>query len=415
MSYQADILGTHINILSGFAFKSNDFVDSGIPVIKIKNITPPNVSMDDLSYVLDDVIPSKYILNYDDVLIAMTGSHINQMASVVGRVARVKCSEKTALNQRVGKITVIDPDDCDLDYVYYYLSQEKVKIELANKAGGAANQANISPTDIKNLAIPFPNINIQRKISSVLRAYDDLIENNQKQIKLLEEAAQRLYKEWFVDFRFPGHENTKITDGIPEGWEYKPIFDVFDFVRGRSYTSNELSDSTGVLMVNLKNIRAFGGYNRNAEKRFVGQFKDNQILSAGDVIMGVTDMTQERRLVGHVALVPNMGETMIFSMDLIKLIPKRTDNLFLYSAMIFGGVSKRISPLANGVNVLHLKPEAIMGVKMLIPNDKVVCQYHSQMAPVFSEIETLQKQCDIAAEARDRLLSKLMNGEIRGG
>ena len=159
-------------------------------------------------------------------------------------------------------------------------------------------------------------------------------------------------------------------------------------------------------MVNLKNIRAFGGYNRNAEKRFVGQFKDNQILSAGDVIMGVTDMTQERRLVGHVALVPNMGETMIFSMDLIKLIPKRTDNLFLYSAMIFGGVSKRISPLANGVNVLHLKPEAIMGVEMLIPNDKVVCQYHSQMAPVFSEIETLQKQCDIAAEARDRLLSK---------
>lgn len=231
----------------------------------------------------------------------------------------------------------------------------------------------------------------------------------------MEEAAQRLYKEWFVDLRFPGHENTKITDGIPEGWEYKPIFDVFDFVRGRSYTSNELSDSTGVLMVNLKNIRAFGGYNRNAEKRFVGQFKDNQILSAGDVIMGVTDMTQERRLVGHVALVPNMGETMIFSMDLIKLIPKRTDNLFLYSAMIFGGVSKRISPLANGVNVLHLKPEAIMGVEMLIPNDKVVCQYHSQMAPVFSEIETLQKQCDIAAEARDRLLSKLMNGEKRGG
>lgn len=283
------------------------------------------------------------------------------------------------------------------------------------KISQGAAQDNLSWEKLSTILFPAPPIEVQTKIADILSTYDNLIENNQKQIKLLEEAAQRLYKEWFVDLRFPGHENTKITDGIPEGWEYKPIFDVFDFVRGRSYTSNELSDSTGVLMVNLKNIRAFGGYNRNAEKRFVGQFKDNQILSAGDVIMGVTDMTQERRLVGHVALVPNMGETMIFSMDLIKLIPKRTDNLFLYSAMIFGGVSKRISPLANGVNVLHLKPEAIMGVEMLIPNDKVVCQYHSQMAPVFSEIETLQKQCDIAAEARDRLLSKLMNGEIRGG
>ena len=280
------------------------------------------------------------------------------------------------------------------------------------KISQGAAQDNLSWEKLSTILFPAPPIEVQTKIADILSTYDNLIENNQKQIKLLEEAAQRLYKEWFVDLRFPGHENTKITDGIPEGWEYKPIFDVFDFVRGRSYTSNELSDSTGVLMVNLKNIRTFGGYNRNAEKRFVGQFKDNQILSAGDVIMGVTDMTQERRLVGHVALVPNMGETMIFSMDLIKLIPKRTDNLFLYSAMIFGGVSKRISPLANGVNVLHLKPEAIMGVKMLIPNDKVVCQYHSQMAPVFSEIETLQKQCDAATEARDRLLPKLMSGEI---
>ena len=299
-------------------------------------------------------------------------------------------------------------------YLYYWFLTHEGRKKVEAIAKGTAQKA-VPIAGIKGLKISLPSIAKQRQIIGVLSAYDNFIENNQKQIKLLEEAAQRLYKEWFVDLRFPGHENTKITDGIPEGWEYKPIFDVFDFVRGRSYTSNELSDSTGVLMVNLKNIRAFGGYNRNAEKRFVGQFKDNQILSAGDVIMGVTDMTQERRLVGYVALVPNMGETMIFSMDLIKLIPKRTDNLFLYSAMMFGGVSKRISPLANGVNVLHLKPEAIMGVEMLIPNDKIVCQYHSQIDPVFSQIETLQKQCDAATEARDRLLSKLMNGEIRGG
>lgn len=414
MNYPTEKLGNHIQVLSGFAFKSKDFSDTGIPVIKIKNITPPSVSLIDLSYVPEEIADQnrKFILSYDDVLIALTGSHINQMASVVGRVAKVKYSEKTVLNQRVGKITVNDSDDCDLDFVYYYLSQDKVKIELASKAGGAANQANISPTDIKNLMFPFPNIDVQRKIASVLRTYDDLIENNQKQIKLLEEAAQRLYKEWFIDLRFPGHESTPIVDGVPEGWTYKPFSEVFDYVRGKSYTSKELSDTTGILMANLKNIRAFGGYNRNAEKRFTGQYKANQMLYAGDIVMGVTDMTQERRLVGHVALVPDLGEKMTFSMDLIKIIPKLTDNLFLYSAMYYGGLSKQISPLANGVNVLHLKPEAMMGIEMLTPTKDILERYHQQFAPMVTRIEALQMQCDVAAEARDRLIPKLMNREI---
>ena len=280
------------------------------------------------------------------------------------------------------------------------------------KISQGAAQDNLSWEKLSTILFPAPPIEVQKRIADMLSAYDDLIENNQKQIKLLEEAAQRLYKEWFVDLRFPGHETTPITDGIPEGWQYSPLSEVFDFVRGKSYTSKELSDTVGVLMANLKNIRAFGGYKRNAEKRFTGQFKENQTLAAGDVVMGVTDMTQERRLVGHVALVPDMGEPMTFSMDLIKIIPKLTDKLFVYSALYYGGLSKQISPLANGVNVLHLKPEAMMGIEMLIPHDAIVRAYHERISPIIVRIEALQKQCDIAAEARDRLLPKLMNGEI---
>lgn len=108
MKYPTERLGDHIQVLSGFAFKSKDFSDEGVPVIKIKNITPPSVSLIDLSYVPEEIADKneKFILQYDDVLIALTGSHINQMASVVGRVAKVRYNEKTALNQRVGKITV---------------------------------------------------------------------------------------------------------------------------------------------------------------------------------------------------------------------------------------------------------------------------------------------------------------------
>ena len=296
-------------------------------------------------------------------------------------------------------------------YLYYWVRSAEGQGVLKNTTIGSSQKA-LTIASLKGLEILCPSVDIQKRIAEILSKYDTLIENNQKQIRLLEEASQRLYKEWFVDLRFPGHETTSIVDGIPEEWQYRPLSEVFDFVRGKSYTSKELSDTTGVLMANLKNIRAFGGYKRNAEKRFTGQFKENQTLTAGDVVMGVTDMTQERRLVGHVALVPDMGEKMTFSMDLIKIIPKLTDKLFIYSALYYGGLSKQIAPLANGVNVLHLKPEAMMGIEMLLPCDKIVRAYHERIAPIITRIETLQKQCDIATEARDRLLPKLMSGEI---
>ena len=236
MIYKEEVLGNYINILSGFAFKTKDFVDVGIPIIKIKNICPPYVSLEDLTYVSKETgeKQKKFMLSYDDVLIAMTGSHINQWASVVGRVARVKYTEKTLLNQRVGKITVKENADADLDYIYYFLSQDKVKVQLAAKAGGTANQANISATHIQELVFPCPNIETQIRISNILKNYDDLIENNKKQIKLLEEAAERLYREWFVDLHFPGHEDVKIVDGVPEGWKKQKISEFGEIITGKT-------------------------------------------------------------------------------------------------------------------------------------------------------------------------------------
>ena len=183
-----------------------------------------------------------------------------------------------------------------------------------------ANSKDFSP-----ISFPLP---VQRRIAEVLSRYDALIENYQRQIKLLEEAAQRLYKEWFVDLRFPGHQSTTIINNLPQSWQKKKLAEIFTFIRGKSYTSKELSVE-GILMVNLKNIQSFGGYKRDAEKRFTGDYKIEQSLDKGDLIMGVTDMTQERRLVGHVALVPYFNEPATFYMDLIKILPFELPNVFL--------------------------------------------------------------------------------------
>lgn len=378
---------------------------TGVPFVTISNITSTNQF--DFSNTM--FVPQDYYDRLDSKRKAQKGDVLYSVVGSFGIPVYIKENIPFVFQRH---IAILRPNETLLPQFLYYTMLSRDFYMMADAAAIGAAQRTVSLSALRNMEIAVPSMETQQKIVDILSAYDDLIENNQKQIKLLEEAAQRLYKEWFVDLRFPGHETTTIVDGVPEGWSYKKFFEVFDYVRGKSYTSKELSDTTGILMANLKNIRAFGGYNRNAEKRFIGQYKANQMLSAGDIVMGVTDMTQERRLVGHVALVPDLGEKMTFSMDLIKLIPKLTDNLFLYSTLYYGGLSKQISPLANGVNVLHLKPEAIMGIEMLVPNVEILNRYYQQLKPIVTRIEALQKQCDIATEARDRLLPKLMNGEI---
>ena len=379
--------------------------DSGIPFVTISNINSSN----QFDFTNTMFVPSSYYDSLDNKRKAQKG---DILYSVVGSFGIPVYMKETVPFVFQRHIAILRPNNTILPQFLYYTMLSRDFYMMADAAALGAAQRTISLTALRNIKIAVPPLNIQKKIVDILSAYDELIENNLKQIKLLEEAAQRLYKEWFVDLRFPGYETTPIVEGVPDRWCYRPLSEAFDFVRGKSYTSQELSDETGVLMANLKNIRAYGGYNHNAEKRFIGKFKDNQMLLAGDVVMGITDMTKERRLVGHAALIPDMGETMTFSMDLIKIVPKLTNNLFIYSALHYGGLSYQISPLANGVNVLHLKPEAIAGIKMLIPTDDIVAQYHKHVAPIISRIEILQKLCNISAEARDRLLPKLMSGEI---
>ena len=303
---------------------------------------------------------------------------------------------------------VADPKISNVKFVKYCF--DILQRDCKQISQGAA-QDNLSWKKLSTIEFPCPPIEVQHRIATILSRYDSLIENYQKQIKLLEEAAQRLYKEWFVDLHFPEHENVNIIDGLPEGWEKKKLCELFSFVRGKSYTSKELSDE-GTIMVNLKNIQSFGGYKSDVEKHFIGTFKEEQTLMKGDLIMGVTDMTQERRLVGSVALIPDFKETATFSMDLIKLISFKLPNIYLYCAMRYGDVSRQIAPLANGVNVLHLKPEAISNIEMVVASDSIIEKFVSYTSKTIENILSLQSQLRLLTEARDRLLPKLMSGEI---
>ena len=405
-------LGDCISTKKGFAFKSALYTNCGVPVVRVSDFTLDSVADNDLVYYphAEKDRYDEYVLNEGDVLIQTVGSWQYNPNSVVGKVVRVPYYHKgSLLNQNIVKI--IPNNGYNNAFIFYRLKCRDFAGHVLGEARGAANQASITLDTIKRFSFDCPLLSTQQRIATILSRYDSLIENYQKQIKLLEEAAQRLYKEWFVDLRFPGHENTKIVDGVPEGWEKKKLCELFSFVRGKSYTSKELSDE-GTIMVNLKNIQSFGGYKSDVEKHFIGTFKEEQTLMKGDLIMGVTDMTQERRLVGSVALIPDFKETATFSMDLIKLISFKLPNIYLYCAMRYGDVSRQIAPLANGVNVLHLKPEAISNIEMVVASDSIIEKFVSYTSKTIESILSLQSQLRLLTEARDRLLPKMMSGEI---
>ena len=427
MNYTKKQLGQYIDVLSGFAFKSKDFTNVGIPVIKIKNINPPYVSLEDISCVPISVAYQnpKYILKRGDVLIAMTGSHINQIASVVGRVGRVRYDDLTVLNQRVGKIINKNDEYSNLDYIYYFLSQYDVKVELAQKAGGAANQANISPSDIKNLYFPCPPIEIQNKIATILSRYDSLIENYQKQIKLLEESAQHLYKEWFIDLRFPGHENTKIVDGVPKGWEKKPFGSIIGYEIGGGWgadakSSNEIIPAYVIRGTDIRDLN-IGVWNElpyrfHQESNYrARQLMHNDIVfevSGGSKNEGVakTYLVQQE-------LLDKLGNQVICA-SFCKLIRLKDSSIAYYvfdtlKEWRASGITTQYDKRSASSIVNYRWKDFLSQQEITVPNEIVLRDYIKKSELIHSSIIKISSQIRHLTEARDRLLPKLMSGEIK--
>ena len=410
MNYTKKQLGQYIDVLSGFAFKSKDFTNVGIPVIKIKNINPPYVSLEDISCVPISVAYQnpKYILKRGDVLIAMTGSHINQIASVVGRVGRVRYDDLTVLNQRVGKIINKNDEYSNLDYIYYFLSQYDVKVELAQKAGGAANQANISPSDIKNLYFPCPPIEIQNKIATILSRYDSLIENYQKQIKLLEESAQRLYKEWFIDLRFPGHENTKIVDGVPEGWEKKKAMDFFIMSIGKTPPRAEKewftispSDVPWVSISDMKDIMFVNETNEHLTKEACEKF-NVKIVPEGTILLSF------KLTVGRVSI----ADIPVCTNEAIAHFRKDGTNWREYTLLYLRAFNYDSLGNTSGISKA-VNSTIIKNMPFLLPPEILLNAFSDKVTSTFNNIRNLSSQIRHLTEARNRLLPKLMSGEIK--
>ena len=304
---------------------------------------------------------------------------------------------------------VIDFKGNDPRFISYFLRQH-----LKNYKSEKAAVPGVDRKVLHKLSARCPDLQIQQSIVRILSAYDDLIENNRRRIKLLEESARQLYKEWFVRFRFPGHEHVKIVDGVPEGWERVLFSEMADVLRGRSYTSAELRDEGGRAFVNLKCINRFGGFRDTGVKGIEGDFREKHMVSPGDIVMAVTDMTRDAMIVAQSGRISKTVEAdAIFSMDLVKIVPKpEIQRDWLYSLLRFSNFAFDVREHANGTNVLHLKPKHIEEWKGFLPSESVRDWFAESVQPVFDQIDNLQLQSRNAAKARDLLLPRMMNGSL---
>ena len=211
--------------------------------------------------------------------------------------------------------------------------------------------------------------------------------------------AENLYKEWFAYSKI-----SKLSTEVR-------LADILSYSRGLSYSSEEIDCEDGNDLINLKNIQSFGGFRLDGTKKYNGKYKKEQVVKEGDLIMGVTDMTQDRRTVGSVALIPDVYRLSIISADLIKL-ESNINNVYLYAMFRWGNVSKYISQFANGANVLHLKPQVLKNIKVTLPPKPLIAKYVSIVKPMFDTINKLNTANDSLTKQRDALLPRLMSGEL---
>jgi len=311
---------------------------------------------------------------------------------------------------------VADNKLCNVYFIKYYI--DFIKNKMQSVSGGAC-QDNLSLDKIAYFDIEAPKKKIQDKIAKILSNYDDLIENNNMRIKILEEMAQKIYKEWFVDFKFPGHETATFKDSelgkIPSNWEIKEVSDISKLYKGKSYKSSELCNKgEGLPFLNLKCIERNGGFKRDGLKYFNGKYNNNHIVYPEDIIMAVTDMTQERRLVARPARIPhNWYKKYVMSMDLVKLIP--SDNMersYLYSLLKYSNFSDEVKNHANGANVLHLNPKNIEQFELVVADKNTRDKFGEIVNQIYSEIDVLYLKNENLKQTRDILLPRLIAGEI---
>ncbi len=304
----------------------------------------------------------------------------------------METSDLTVFESHIIRVR-LKSEENPLFYYYYFKSPLSPVSTIVSQCA----QAGIRGSDLSNLEVICPSRDIQDKIVDILSAYDNLIENNRKQIKLLEEAAQRLYKEWFVDLRFPGHENVEIIEGMPIDWR-KGTFESFvDVTMGQSPKSIFYNqDGDGIAF-----HQGVGSYGDRFVKDSIYSTSTTRIAEAGSILFSV------RAPVGRLNITKNR---IIIGRGLAALKQKSNYQSFLF--YMLKEFFFRDNIVGNGSIFASITKDELLSLSFVFPNENLIKRFNDVAISIDKKIEYLDMQINLLTEARDRLLPKLMSGEI---
>jgi len=333
----------------------------------------------------------------------------------IGTVGEKICltKEESFTNQAINAI-IPDKSKFDPMFIFYLLKYNLHLVELRH-SGTASGRQNISKSSFGNIKLKVTDLHSQKIIGWILSKYDDLIENNSKRIEILNKVAQFVYNEWFVNLKFPSYQKIKFVDSdygmIPEGWKIKKLGDIVKMTRGLSYSSSNLVENGKIIFVTLKCIERGGGFRYDGIKRFEGKYKDSHVVKTGDIVIAVTDMTQERNIIARPARIPQLNENeIIISMDLVKVTPiEELDRNWLYSFLNYSTFGIEMKEFANGVNVLHLKSEPMEDFQFIMPDEVIIQKYSETVSKIYYQIDNLYLRNHNLANSRELLASKLLS------
>jgi len=397
MGWKSYLFGDLIDVKHGWAFKSEYFSQEGSQIV----LTPGNFFEEggfksrgakDRYYLGD--YPEEYLLKKGDVVVAMT----EQGAGLLGSAAVVPGNDRYLHNQRLGRISVKDESLADLSFVYRLFNSEYVRMQISGSASGAKVR-HTAPERIYRCKVKVPPIATQQKITRILSAYDDLVENNLKRIKLLEEMAQITYEQWFVRMKFPGYETIHIDPetGLPEGWRKMRLDEVCYLTMGQSPKSDYYNEEENGLPFH-QGVKDYGfrfPQNRTWSTKGVRVAEKRDVLFSVRAPVGRLNVALETMIIGRgLASIRSKGEGQSF-------LFYQLQKIFFSEDMMGGGA------IFNSVT------KNDMGrIELLKPDKLTLFAYEDLASSIDRGIENLFKQNLALKEARDILLPRLMTGLI---
>jgi type I restriction enzyme S subunit len=392
-------LGDLAQIKHGYAFKGEFFGSTGTHVV----LTPGNFheaggfkERANKAKWYSGPVPDEYVLNAGDLIVAMT----EQGEGLLGSSALVPRSGFYLHNQRLGLVTPASPTAADREFLYYLFNSRSVRQQIRASANGAKIR-HTSPARIYEVKVRVPDITTQRRIASILSAYDDLIENNTRRIAILEEMARRIYEEWFVRFRFPGHESVRMVESelglVPEGWARETLADCASVTMGQS-PSSEFYNDKGEGLPFHQGVTNFGRH-FPTHKMFCSS--EGRLAEEGDILVSV------RAPVGRINL---SRSRLVIGRGLCAVRSRTGQQTFLLHRLF--ETFKEEDSMGNGAIFKAVSKQEVLGLPFLVPHAPLVAAFEEMATPFWSLIRNLTDKNTNLRTTRDLLLPKLISGEL---